>query len=170
MDSSSDARFPPQRRSVFSKHVEQLRSDLTVNVAMPHRLRQRARICQTDRRLACAQRQEIALDAQALLLAWRQYDFGRARRGRRCTSRCLRRLELTGLARRGKLFDHRIHIELQAIGDIARVLLREHRMFDGRQKFEHFGECPAFFAEINENCGREACDRSRNEEAAPRYR
>ncbi len=23
-------------------------------------------------------------------------------------------------------------------------------MFDGRQKFEHFGECPAFFAEINE--------------------
>ena len=57
---------------------------------------------------------------------------------------------MAGLARRGKLFDHRIHIELQAIGDIARVLLREHRMFDGRQKFEYFGECPAFFAEISE--------------------
>ena len=88
--------FRRRRHSVFGKHVEQLYGDLAMDVAMPHRLRQRARICQTDRRLACAQRQEIALDAQALLPRGGNATLGVRRRGRRCTSRCLRRLELTG--------------------------------------------------------------------------
>ena len=46
-----------------------------------------------------------------------------------------------------ELFGHHADVVMQPVGDIARVFLRENRMFDGREQREAVSQSPAFLAE-----------------------